>query len=93
MQILTPNIPSSTHSLLYLKHKVHSANAGLSYACDELKPRWAEDKVPPHPASLGGCSTSIELRADLQEAMGRMRQCSAAEVAGTAPSPSGLGEK
>lgn len=96
-QILTPNIPSHTYSLLYLKHKVHFANAGLSYGCNKLKPHGAEEKVPPQPASLGGCSRSVglgaDLGADLQEAMGWMRHCSAAEVAETAPSPSELGEK
>lgn len=69
-QILTPNIPSHTYSSLYLKHEVHFANPGISYGCNELKPRRAEEKAAPQPGCLGDFSRrSIRLRDDLQKAM------------------------
>lgn len=61
---LTPNIPSHTYSLLYLKHEVHFANPGISYGCNKLKPRRAEEKAAPKPGFLGGFSRITWLWAD-----------------------------
>lgn len=75
-QILTPNIPSHTYSLLYLKHKVHFANPGISYGCNKLKAQRAEEKVAPKPGFLGGFSRSTWLWADPVAPAGHV--CSAA---------------
>lgn len=68
-QILTPNIPSCTYSLLYLKHEVHFANPGISYGCNKLKPCRAEEKSALKPERLCDFSRrSIWLGDDLQKA-------------------------
>lgn len=68
-QILTPNIPSCTYSLLYLKHEVHFANPGISYGCNKLKPCRAEEKSALKPEWLCVFSRrSIWLGDDLQKA-------------------------
>jgi len=70
MQILTPNIPSHTYSLLYLKHEVHFANPGVSYGCNKLKPWRAEEKAAPKPECVGDFSRrSTQLQDDPQKAI------------------------